>query len=196
MASISEKIDQSRVYAWKQIESWCRQYYNAPVQVEVHASRDLKKEGKLAKTVFDGTIVPKVYIDYNLLREGKKKEILYAACREAIRIGLAFHQQDFSDLSPMFRAELQRHKLPDYGGLTETGVNLFTYRCIGCKKPYALRYRRMKPKDVEFMCYNPKVTTECCGKMVEDVGKVYYNNNDLQNLTAQFRIDIEDLSKT
>lgn len=195
MASLQEKIDSSRKYAWQQIEYWCKQYYNAKILVEVHSSNGLKKEGKLAKTVFDESGVPKVYMDYNLLKSGNKKEILYAACREAIRISLAFHKQDFSDTSPVFRAELQRHKLPDYGGLSETGVSLYTYRCIKCKKPYALRLRPMKFKDREKICWQPNVTTECCGKMIEDVGKVYYDNKDLQELARKFKLDVNELAK-
>lgn len=190
MATTQEKVDDSIRYIWIQIENWLKNYYKAPIQVEVRSSRDIYKEGRLAKTVFDGTKIPKVYIDYNLLKKGNKKEILYAGCREAVRIGLAYNKYPFSDTDIEFRAELKRHKLPDYAGLSETGTGLYTYRCTKCKKIYMVRLRPMKHKEREYYCYNEYVRTECCNMMIEDAGRIMYNNEELQEIARKFKLDI------
>lgn len=190
MASVQQKIDENRKYIWIQIENWLKNYYNAPIKVEVYASRDLYREGRLSKTVFNKGNVPKVYIDQKILSKGNKKEMLFAGCREAVRIGLAYNKKPFSDTSKEFRFELKRHGLPDYGGLSETGINLYTYRCIQCKKIYAVRLRPLKQKEKEELCYNPLVRTECCNHMIEDAGKIFYKNDELQEIARKFKLDI------
>lgn len=188
MASIQEKVDESRKYIWLQIENWLKAYYNAPVQVEVYACKNVMREGRYAKTVFDGSPVPKVYIAYDILKNGNKKEILYAGCREAVRIGLAYHKKPYKDTDTLFRAELAKHKLPDYGGLSETGTAIYTYRCAKCRKIYALRFKPMKRKEYELLCYNDLTKTECCNTIVEDAGKIVYKNEELQDIVKRFNI--------
>lgn len=192
MASIQETINESRRYIWIQIENWLKHYYKAPVQVEVYSCKEVLKEGRYAKTVFDNTPVPKVYIAYDLLKSGDKKRILYAGCREAVRIGLAFHKKPHSDVSREFRAELAKYKLPDYGGLSETGMPLYSYRCVKCKQLYAIRLKPMSKKEKEAFCYNDYVRSSCCNVVIEDAGKVMYNNEELANIVKRFNITIEN----
>lgn len=178
MPSIQEKVDANRAYAWVQIENWLKTYYGKPIKVEVFSDKMLYKEYKFAKTVFSPNMPPKIYIDYNLLKKGNKKEILYAACREAVRIGLLANGIKVTEIAPEFRSELKRHGLPDYGGLPETGYSFYTYSCIKCGKVYALK--KFKIQESAGIVYNPKVLTSCCEYMIKEDGRVFYTNEELQ----------------
>lgn len=191
---IEDKKLENRRYIWQQIEYWLKNYYKAPIQVEV-LSENLFKEGKLAKTIFENGKPPKVIIDSKLLATTNKKELLYAGCREAVRIGLAYNKIPNGDLSPQFRSELKKHGLPDYGGLKETAQYFYTYRCSKCKQPYIIRVRRMSKKEEEKYCYKPNVTTECCGAMLEYNERRLYSNKELQELFKKFKVNLADVMK-
>lgn len=172
--------DENLRYIWIQIENWLKTYYNAPIQVIVRESKELYSEKRYAKTVFSKESVPIVYIDNRLLLKGTKKELLFAGCREAVRIGLAYNKKPFGELDNEFRAELKKHSLPDYGGFSETGDYMFTYRCSSCKQPYILRKKPLSKKEQEMLCYKDSVRTKCCGGLIENALKVFYTNEELQ----------------
>lgn len=178
MASIQEKVDNNIKYIWVQIENWLKHKYGKPIQVEVYSSKELIKEHKYAKTVLEKGKPPKIYIDYHLLRKGNRKELLYAGCREAVRIGLLAHGYKINELSPEFRGELKKHGLPDYGGLPETGLSLHTYSCSDCGTIYSLKQNKM-PKS-KTIAYNREVLTKCCEAIIKEDGKVLYSNEELQ----------------
>lgn len=187
MATRQEKIDNNRKYAWIQIENWLKVYYNKPIQVVVYEDKTIEKEFRYAKTVFKPNSPPEVYISTPLLQSGNKKNILFAACREAVRIGLIANGFNASDVSPEFRAELYKRGLPDYGGFPETGKFLHTYSCLKCKKVYALRTNKIP--DSKSPCYNPKILTPCCEAMFHNAGKVFYKNDRLQEIGKELNLN-------
>lgn len=180
MATTREKLDNNIKYAWLQIENWISHYYGKKIQVEVIEDKQLFRENKYAKTVFVQGKPPEVHIDYKLLLKGNKEKILYAACREAVRIGLLANGIKATDVSPEFRSELKKHGLPDYGGFPETGVDLYTYDCLKCGKVYALTPRKIP--DSKSPAYKPNITTNCCQAMIHDSGKIFYTNLELQKM--------------
>lgn len=180
LATTREKIDKNIVYAWKQIENWIKHYYGKNIQVEVIEDKYLFREKKYAKTVFEQGKPPTVHIDYKLLLSGNKQNILYAACREAVRIGLLANGIKATEISPEFRGELKKYGLPDYGGFPETGADLYTYDCLKCGAVYALTPRKIP--ESKSPAYKPNITTNCCGAMIHDSGKVFYKNEELQKM--------------
>ena len=53
-----------------------------------------------------------------------------------------------------------------------------------------VRLRPMKHKEREHYCYNEYVRTECCNMMIEDAGRIMYNNEELQEIARKFKLDI------
>lgn len=181
-------IDVNKKLAWEQIENWVKNYFNKDIQVIVKESTTLWKEGRYAKTEFGQT--PVVYIDRKLLTGTNKKEVLFASCREAVRIGLWANKYPHSDLSKEYRTMLKKYQLPDYGGVAETGTKMYTYRCLKCKTVYYAKKKKLPPtQDISF---NPKKLTGCCEAMFEDAGWVFYTNKELQELSKHLKVDLSE----
>ncbi|MFV1457332.1 hypothetical protein [Bacillus mycoides] len=180
MVTKRERVEKNITYCRVQIERFLQRHYKLTFRGDVFANKKLYREKRYAKTSFIGQGKIEVDLDYQMLMEGKKDDMLHAALREAIRIALWYQGRDGREESEDFKNELKKHGLPIYSGLAESGLELHTYVCSECQKIWALKEKKLPPtKDPSQL---PRMVTGCCRAPFEYTGKVLYSNEQLQKI--------------
>ncbi|PGT89959.1 hypothetical protein [Bacillus thuringiensis] len=193
MATKRERAEKNITYCRTQMERFLQKNYKLRFHGNVYGNKKLYKEKKYAKTTFLPSGVAEVDMDYQLLMEGKKDQLLYACLREAVRIALWYSRQDYRDSSPVFQEECKKYGLPVYGNISEKGLELHTYSCAECGRVWALKKFKLPP--TRDPSQNPQYKTGCCKAVFQYDGRVAYTNEQLQGLQRQVQGGVEDGSQ-
>lgn len=181
MSKVRKKVDGNVNYIKTQIRLVLERYYRLKVEVKVFANKELKKEKRYSRTTFPkheyGGV--EVDIEYGLIRNGKKQQLLETAYREAIRIAIWKTRRGYRNGSRDYEIELRKYGIKSYGTVPEMGMELHTYSCEGCSKVWLLQAKKLpRTRDPEQLGLRSK----CCGGLVKYSGKVFYENEKLQRI--------------